>query len=187
VTSMGITPNPVLLFAVDESVLELAGYSIIDPLLTFFSTHHSISSGSPSFFSQIAIRDLSYLPGEIPDEIPPTTQPPAPKQKLQDAIVRDSNFRESTKLYLDVIGKGEELSLGGKRMKVEEQCEELELEKNEDGIFGGVAASATVASPAKVLDRKDFDPLCTFQAGYTTADGTLSVDFKVKDNLTRYR
>ena len=47
----------VLLFAVDESVLELAGYSILDPLLSFFARHPSNSSGMPTYFNQIMIRD----------------------------------------------------------------------------------------------------------------------------------
>ena len=57
-------------------------------------------------------------------------------------------------------------------------------DEDEDAPGGGFGGSS--APPAIVADRKDFDPLCTFTAG-VCKEGKIDMEFKVKDNLTRYR
>ena len=86
----------------DESVLELAGYSILDPLLSFFTRHPTNSSGMSTYFNQIMIRDLTYLPGEVADD------PFNPPQK-----------------DVQMLERGLQVS------KLEEQCERLALDECE--------------------------------------------------------
>jgi hypothetical protein len=60
-----------------------------------------------------------------------------------------------------------------------------DYENESAGAPGGLSKSP---APAPIVaDRKDFNPLCIFSASSTNAEGVAEIEFKVKDNLTRYR
>ena len=84
------TANPlliqVLLFAVDESVLHTAGYTLLDPLLSFFQSRSSPSSKPFDYYSHIAIR---HIPEDIPDSV--VSELNQIKSKLQTALNKLTN------------------------------------------------------------------------------------------------
>jgi hypothetical protein len=64
--------------------------------------------------------------------------------------------------------------------------------KEDARAYAGAAVPAPMPitnakEQAVVVDRKDFNPLCTFESKMTDEKGISKFEFNVKDNLTRYR
>ena len=178
----------VLLFVVDEAVLDLAGYSLQHPLLTFLRKHladtalyHNLSS--------ILLRNLmsdsstSAEVEDLEDEDHSDDEDTDPhfSDFVQRGVVKleaAHQFQRKTSL----LGGGFGL---GRGRKYEEVNEVMSNGIDNDNI--GALGLREGANDSIPITRQDFDPLCAFDTQNSNENGIARFTVKAKDSVTRYR
>jgi alpha-2-macroglobulin len=148
----------VALIVVDEAVLSLTGYELLDPLAAFYQPTYS--SLSPSLLrDSIILANPDLFAGVASAEAPASTDAAAEAAPSADAAPADFAEDDST---------------SGAVSRNSAQAD------SDAGALGQLGAPIDV--------RADFDALAVFAPEETTdAAGNVTVDVELPDNLTRYR
>ena len=153
-----VSNTEVAVVVVDESVLALTGYSLANPLNTFYSTR---GTGTRDFHSRQEV--LLGNPEDARKAPPPPPSPPA-AEAMQVAGA-------------PMNGRALRMKSGAKR-----DVEEKVMEDRADGDDNAAQNEDPVAV------RKDFNALAVWSPSVrTNSSGRAVVPVKLPDNLTRYR
>jgi uncharacterized protein YfaS (alpha-2-macroglobulin family) len=147
-----VANSEVALVVVDESVLSLTGYSIPDPLTTFYTPR---ASGTVDYHLR---KDI--LLGNPADAKAPPPPPPSPAN-AQFSVAADS-------------APSGVVTMSARRVKAERKA---------------TAENEVIREAESPIDlRENFDALAVFSPSVRTdSSGRATVNFKLPDNLTRYR
>ncbi|MGL4650364.1 MAG: alpha-2-macroglobulin family protein, partial [Caldilineaceae bacterium] len=163
---------------VDEAILALTGYTIADPLVTFY---REPGAGIDYVFgrSTIQLVDPSALAagmgggrggggGDMGASAPAA------------GASADMAFEESAEMAAMPAAEAPAAEMPAPQATAAPQMN--------DGSAKTEGATTTADPDAPITVRTDFNPLALFAPAVTTdADGRATVEFKLPDNLTRYR
>ena len=171
----------VVLFAVDESVLALSGYTLPDPLSAFYM---QTGSGVTTYHlrSQVVLAD-------------PNSALTVEAEKALGALgyitdVRSRNGAEGGDMFF-ALDEAEDMPAATPPMEIA-GLKKAERESDKDGRMSSTGANApgggAAPSGPKVAVREDFNALALWAPTVTTgADGSATVTLDLPDSLTRYR
>jgi uncharacterized protein YfaS (alpha-2-macroglobulin family) len=146
------------LVVVDEAVLALTGYQLLDPIATFYSQR---GSDVESTYARANI--VLTNPAELADQVAVTAQ-----SAMDDGMMRSAA----------------PMAAGAAAPTMEAAAADMAFAEEAEAAPGAAAAGDGSA----IAVRSNFNPLAVFAPAVTTnADGQATVDFTVPDNLTRYR
>jgi alpha-2-macroglobulin len=175
----------VSLIVVDEAILSLTSYSILNPLETFYKGHLNYTSRISSR-SMILVKDWSSISfSAIPSYHRSTFQ----------SFGRGGINRELSDVY-DLMNHNIErvLERGEKIDMLMEQSESLQSSAMSFQAFGGMPLSSSSTKSVKpetkstpITVRSNFNPLAAFETSKTDKTGKATIKFKLPDNLTEYR
>ncbi|MCB9676056.1 MAG: hypothetical protein H6737_13115 [Alphaproteobacteria bacterium] len=167
----------VVVAVVDESVLALTGYKLTDPLDVFYARR---GAGVTDY----RIRSLLRLanPADVPT--PDAAAQPAPPPGAMGAEIQSLGALGSTGAGKGGGGMREERAKSSRSTMLDAAAEAEPADA--DGYFGANMAGGDSGPAIKV--RQDFSALALFAPHEATAaNGTVTVELKLPDNLTRYR
>ena len=192
----------VLMFIVDDAILNTAGYSLTNPLESFFPMIPTV------------VRDSSQLHTLLFPQNYPTEEPdPKEANEEQENIDEDDGDYGCGIEQMDYCKKNsilpsmDSFSLGapgggggrGGRQVAKESLKMKEDRKMKRSVSPSASSSRSVrpgsaalpksggAPPVKLTERKDFNPLITFESKKTNDDGEVLFSFDMKSSITRYK
>jgi alpha-2-macroglobulin len=172
----------VTLVVVDEAVLSLGGYTSPDPIAALYGGRYDPTR-------EYYLR--SFLQLEDPTKIPPPPPPPPPMGGAYDQPGSAINFATASVTAAPVEEISLETKADGKKspakpmlkMKNADKSDRQERESDSDKSGG---EGQNNGSPIQL--RKEFGALALFVGSATTdKKGLAKVEYKLPDNLTRYR
>src|SRR5690554_5282506 len=154
----------VALIAVDEAILALTGYTLKDPIESFYPS-------KPTLVSDYYLQDYLLL-ATLADL----------KDAQQALDAQGSNEMREESVQFSAADSGA-LGSGGAPAPMQARSMKKGMMADKDSASGGGSAA-----PAPIALRADFRPLALFSPALSTdKDGRASVSVKLPDNLTRYR
>ncbi|MCB0120679.1 MAG: hypothetical protein KDE58_00470, partial [Caldilineaceae bacterium] len=148
----------VALVVVDEAVLALTNYQLLDPIETFYSQR---SGDVMSHYARATI--VLANPAELADQV---------------AVAQESS--------MNALSRAAAPMAAGAPAPTMEADAAMDMAYAEEAEAG--ANDAAVGDGSAITVRSNFNPLAVFAPAVTTdADGNATVDFALPDNLTRYR
>jgi alpha-2-macroglobulin len=172
----------VALVVVDEAVLSLGGYTTPDPIASLYGGRYDPTR-------EYYLR--SFLQLEDPTKIPPPAPPPPPMGGADDLPGGNMPFATSAITAAPMAEALEESKADGKanpakpqlKAKIADKSVRQERERDGDGV---VDEGQSNGSPIQL--RQEFGALALFVGSATTdKKGIAKVEYKLPDNLTRYR
>eukprot|EP01101_Sappina_pedata_P003678 TRINITY_DN1484_c0_g1_i2.p1 TRINITY_DN1484_c0_g1~~TRINITY_DN1484_c0_g1_i2.p1 ORF type:complete len:2057 (-),score=813.75 TRINITY_DN1484_c0_g1_i2:105-6251(-) len=154
-----VDKSEVTLFVVDDAVLSLAGYSLVDPINAFYQERYGGFQTSNNRDS-ISIQDWNTI------------------QSIIESKVREAEERDRNHMMLETCTRA--YACYGAPMAMRDCM----LEKCCDSLGGGEGGS----EGPEIAVRTNFDSLAVFEAHLVTdSNGKCKLPFKLPDNLTSYR
>jgi uncharacterized protein YfaS (alpha-2-macroglobulin family) len=172
----------VALIVVDEAVLALTGHDIGDPMDSFYPQRDG-GVRDERLRRWLQLADLGMLEGFAGDM--PVT-PGLPPDILSSAMGRGMEMDPSVSMEMAMDSAGEAPALIS-RMSAQSAANKSEAyAADEAGSAADGANGADGAAP--ILERSDLNPLAAFLPDLKTdAEGRVTAEITVPDNVTRYR
>lgn len=158
-TGEAVADAEVALVVVDEAVLALTNYQLLDPITTFYSQR---GSDVMNHYARASI--VLANPVELADQV---------------AVAQEESMNS--------LARSAAPMAAGAPAPTMEAAADMDMAfAVEEAEVGGDAAAAGDGSA--ITGRSNFNPLAVFAPAVTTdGEGNATVDFALPDNLTRYR
>ncbi len=168
-----LSEGEAVVVVVDEAVLALSGYQLLDPLLTFYPDR------SPDSWEALLRRFVLLAKPGLFDEDVDGQGGQGDDDGRVDEMMENARSRSGGEPFAYDMFGGDVAAEGSLAMKAP-AMKQLQQLGYVEGASGGPAAPA-------VQPRTNFDALAVFATRVPVADGRAEVALELPDNLTRYR